>query len=172
VHVSLALQRLRERLPPMIEMALYRATQDVIDVAAGQGRASTVVIRLTLNAGQLDYTLLDNGQPAAGEGLRSARQRIEVTGGTLAMQPGRSSGTEVSIQYQFQPVVELTARELQIIRLVAQGMSNREMAAALRLSARTIKFHLDNIYSRLNVNTRTQAAIYALRHGLIPRTPD
>lgn len=172
VVVSLALQRLRERLPPMIEMALYRATQDAIDAAAGPGCASTIIIRLETSASQIDYVITDNGKASAGDILRGARQRIEVTGGTLTLHPVRSGGTEVLIQYRLQPHAELTERELDIIRQVAQGKSNREMAAQLRLSPRTVKFHLDNIYSKLNVNTRTQAAIYALRHGLIARNPD
>jgi len=53
-----------------------------------------------------------------------------------------------------------------VIRLLSQGLTNKEIAYQLDIKPRTIKFHLDNIYSKLNVSTRTEAAIYALQHGL------
>ena len=53
---------------------------------------------------------------------------------------------------------ELTAQELQIVHLVAQGLSNREVAAQLFLSSRTIDFHLRNVFRKLNISSRTQLA--------------
>jgi NarL family two-component system response regulator LiaR len=63
---------------------------------------------------------------------------------------------------------ELTARELEVLRLVAQGMSNRQVAQALTISAKTVKTHVSHILSKLHVEDRTQAAIYAYQHGLMP----
>ena len=53
---------------------------------------------------------------------------------------------------------ELTSQELQIVHLVAQGLSNREVAAQLFLSSRTIDFHLRNVFRKLNISSRTQLA--------------
>jgi NarL family two-component system response regulator LiaR len=61
---------------------------------------------------------------------------------------------------------ELTPRELEVLRLVAQGMSNREIAQALTISEKTVKTHVSNILGKLNLADRTQAAIYAHRHGI------
>jgi NarL family two-component system response regulator LiaR len=61
---------------------------------------------------------------------------------------------------------ELTARELEVLRLIAQGMSNRQVAQTLTISAKTVKTHVSNILSKLNLDDRTQAAIYAYKHGL------
>jgi NarL family two-component system response regulator LiaR len=61
---------------------------------------------------------------------------------------------------------ELTARELEVLRLVAQGMSNREIAQALTIRDKTVKTHVSNILSKLHLADRTQAAIYALKEGL------
>ena len=51
-----------------------------------------------------------------------------------------------------------------MLQLLAEGMSNKEIAQALVITPRTVNFHLDNIYSKLGVSSRTEAAIYALRH--------
>jgi DNA-binding NarL/FixJ family response regulator len=60
---------------------------------------------------------------------------------------------------------QLTAHELQVARVVAGGASNREAAAALFLSHKTIEFHLAHIYRKLGVRTRTELAGLAARHG-------
>jgi NarL family two-component system response regulator LiaR len=62
----------------------------------------------------------------------------------------------------------LTERELEVLRLVAGGFNNREIADKLVISDKTVKSHVSSILSKLHVEDRTQAAIYALRHGLAP----
>src|SRR5213078_232738 len=61
----------------------------------------------------------------------------------------------------------LTKREREILALVAEGMSNREIADKLVLSPETVKSHVAAILEKLNVSDRTQAAIYAVRNGLV-----
>jgi DNA-binding CsgD family transcriptional regulator len=61
----------------------------------------------------------------------------------------------------------LTARELQVLRLVAAGKSNREISAALVISEHTVARHLQNIFAKLNVSSRTAASAFAFAHGLI-----
>ena len=63
---------------------------------------------------------------------------------------------------------ELTPRELEVLRLIAQGMNNRAIAQALTISEKTVKTHVSNILSKLHLADRTQAAIYAHRHGVAP----
>lgn len=60
----------------------------------------------------------------------------------------------------------LTEREVQVLRLVAQGMPNKGIASILSISVRTVENHLANILRKLNVNFRMQAALYAIREGL------
>ena len=60
----------------------------------------------------------------------------------------------------------LTARETEVLRHLARGMSNREIARSLHVSEKTVKTHVSNILSKLGVADRTQAALYAVREGL------
>ena len=65
---------------------------------------------------------------------------------------------------------ELTSRELEVIRLVATGSTNREIATTLSISAHTVARHLQNIFVKLGVSSRTAATSYAYRNGLVVRT--
>ena len=62
---------------------------------------------------------------------------------------------------------DLTGRELEVIRLVARGRSNHEIAQALVISEKTVKTHISNILGKLHLDDRTQLAIYAINHGLV-----
>jgi DNA-binding NarL/FixJ family response regulator len=73
-------------------------------------------------------------------------------------------------QEPVEPSVEaqgLTARELEVLKLVAVGRSNADVARRLWVTEQTVKFHLSNVYKKLNVANRTEASRYAQRHGLI-----
>jgi NarL family two-component system response regulator LiaR len=65
-------------------------------------------------------------------------------------------------------LTDLSERELDVLRLVARGMSNREIAESLTISEGTVKSHVSNILSKLQLAHRTQAALYALKRGLVP----
>ncbi len=69
------------------------------------------------------------------------------------------------------PYEQLTNRELEVLRLAADGLTNREIAGRLVISEKTVKNHIANIFSKLNVNDRTQAILYALRRGLVTVSP-
>ena len=60
----------------------------------------------------------------------------------------------------------LTEREHEVLHLIAEGLNNREIAEKLFISEKTVKTHVSNILGKLGVADRTQAAIYALRHGI------
>ena len=65
-------------------------------------------------------------------------------------------------------VDELTGRELEVLGLIARGFNNREIAETMVISEKTVKTHVSSILGKLHLEDRTQAAIYAWRHGLAP----
>ena len=62
---------------------------------------------------------------------------------------------------------KLTERELEVIRALSQGKSNKEIARDLEISEKTVRNHASNIYKKLHIFDRTQAVIYAIREGLV-----
>jgi DNA-binding NarL/FixJ family response regulator len=66
----------------------------------------------------------------------------------------------------------LTKREVEILRLVAEGYSNSQLAKMLWVTEQTVKFHLSNIYRKLDVSNRTEASRWAQLHGLLPMVPE
>ncbi|MGD8998191.1 MAG: response regulator transcription factor, partial [Anaerolineae bacterium] len=62
---------------------------------------------------------------------------------------------------------QLTEREIEVLRLAAKGMSNREIAQRLVISDRTVQTHLTNIFNKMGVGSRTEAVVHALRKGWI-----
>jgi DNA-binding NarL/FixJ family response regulator len=89
----------------------------------------------------------------------------QVVEGTVHM-PGRG-GEPVPAAAAAQTPGGLTDRELSILRLVAEGLSNLEIANRLFVTEQTVKFHLSNIYRKLGVSNRTEATRFAYRNGLI-----
>ena len=65
---------------------------------------------------------------------------------------------------------DLTPRELEILRLVIAGLTNKAIANEIYISEKTVEFHLDNIYNKLSVRTRLMASVWALHHGIESET--
>jgi signal transduction histidine kinase/DNA-binding CsgD family transcriptional regulator len=175
LQVTLFLERLCERLPPQIELALYRVAQDALDRALRWAHASQIIIRLELQDGRALFSLSDNGT-ATPEGaqlgsnaLDAARRRIEHLGGTVEARTCPGSGLEIRVNLILGACGELTPREIEIVHLLVEGLRNKEIACRLSITPRTVNFHLNNIYSKLGVNSRTEAAVYGLHRGWIHR---
>lgn len=62
----------------------------------------------------------------------------------------------------------LSARETEILQLLIKGHLNKEIAATLNISEKTVEYHLDKLYRRLNVSTRTEATCWAMQNGITP----
>ncbi len=121
-----------------------------------------------IRAGALSY-LLKDVQPeelatavrkaAQGEAILHPRVAARLIQELHAAQPHRPSTPP--------PFADLTERELEVLRLIAQGLSNADIAARLVISERTVKSHVSNILSKLHLADRTQAAVYAWKQGLM-----
>jgi DNA-binding NarL/FixJ family response regulator len=166
LQISLAAERLRDRPPRAVELALFRVAQDALDRAVRHARAQHASIRLERRDERLILTLADDGDATAGiETLRAASRRIAQLGGAIETGAGPRGGLQIAIAIAVAPPPELTPRELEVLRLLAEGMSNKAIGGALGVSPRTVNFHLDNIFSKLGVASRTEAVVSALRQG-------
>ena len=85
----------------------------------------------------------------------------------LSQLAGRSGNTRDEGSEQGVVVESLTARERDVLQLLAEGMANRAIASALGISEHTVKFHLASIFGKLGASTRTEAVRRGLRRGLI-----
>src|SRR5438034_9445519 len=62
----------------------------------------------------------------------------------------------------------LTSREVEVLRLLARGLSNKEIAAKLVISPKTVGNHVEHIYAKIDASTRATASLFAMQHGLLP----
>jgi DNA-binding NarL/FixJ family response regulator len=65
-------------------------------------------------------------------------------------------------------IEEITAREVEVLRMLAEGLANKDIAARMRISDHTVKFHISSILEKLGASTRTEAVTIGIRRGLIP----
>jgi NarL family two-component system response regulator LiaR len=85
----------------------------------------------------------------------------------LMQQVAARAGQPTSEAAKATAIEELTERELDVLRFIAKGLNNREIAGQLVISEKTVKTHVSNILTKLHLADRTQAAIYALKAGLV-----
>jgi len=115
-----------------------------------------------LRAGAVAYLLKDVGPRELADTIQAAA-RGEVRLGaevTQRLVTGIAGGAER------QPEQDLTDRELEVLRCIARGRSNKEIGADLCISEKTVKSHVGNILDKLGLSDRTQAALYAVKRGL------
>ncbi len=126
-----------------------------------------VYIFPAIKAGALSYLLKDVGPEELAEAVRTAARGEAVlhprVAARLIQEMRGAHGPEIN------PFTELSEREQEVLRLIAAGMSNADIAAELVLSEKTVKGHVSNILSKLHLADRTQAAIFAWREGIVHR---
>ena len=121
-----------------------------------------------IKAGALGYLLKDT----APEQLLQAIREVHAGKSSLAPSVALKVINEINHPSELLPAEDpLTEREVEVLRLVAQGLTNQEIANALIIGTRTVGNHITNILSKLHLANRTQAALYALRAGLATLSP-
>ncbi len=171
-----AVTRVAEIKPDVVLMDLVMPKMDGIEairqIKARQPEVRILVLTTfagedkifpAIKAGALGYHLKDSGPEELVEAIR------QVYGGESSLHPiiARKVLQELMHPAQKPPTPNpLTPREVEVLRLVAQGLENPEIAEKLVISAATVRTHVSNIMSKLHLASRTQAALYALREGL------
>ncbi len=172
-----AVQRVQELKPDVILMDLQMPTMDGAEaiqrIRAVDPNARVVV----LTAYDTDERILSAVQAGAQGYLLKGAPRDELfqalrvvhSGGSL-IQPVVASRLLQRVSSMMQPErpgEQLTARELEVLQLMARGYRNKEIANELFITERTVKFHVGVILSKLDVSTRTEAVTKALQKGLV-----
>ena len=117
-----------------------------------------------IKAGALGYLLKDSGP----QELVQAIQQVHRGNSSLHPAIARKLLQEISEPSSSGPDVgSLTEREVTVLKLVAQGFSNRDIANELTVSEATVRTHVSHILAKLDLSSRTQAALYALRRGIV-----
>jgi DNA-binding NarL/FixJ family response regulator len=150
---------LRRRVPACRVIMLTTFDDEEYVVAALETGASGYLLK-NLPAGELA-----NAVRLAHAGV--AQFDASVTGHLAAALAAARTGSGQDRPSETRANAELTAREIDILRLVAAGSTNREIAARLYVSEGTVKNHMSRILTRLGLRDRTQAALYAKDHGLL-----
>jgi len=145
-----AIIEIRRDLPETEIVALTSVLEDSI---------VTDVVR----AGAIGYLLKD----ASGEELVKAIK--SAAAGQVHLSPQAAARLVRDVRAPDHPQT-LTSRETDVLKLLAQGQSNKEIAQALAIGEKTVHSHVSNILAKLNVPSRTQAALYAIRTGLVSLT--
>jgi DNA-binding NarL/FixJ family response regulator len=158
----------RTRPPLALELALYRVAQAVLDHAADH-HAHSVMLTMRPDADGLILSLQVQGRAPALDrpAIADALARLTRLGGEID-QTATPDRVTLTLRISPAPPVDLTPRERDVLRLLADGLSDRAIAEALIISPRTVNFHLGNVYTKLGVTSRTEAVRYALRHGIGP----
>jgi DNA-binding NarL/FixJ family response regulator len=157
-------------LPEMSGIEAIRrlaVTSPSVRVLVISGSADDTDVMEALLAGARGYILKASPMHDIVAGIRTAATGGSVLSPTVASQlldhvrrnaPALSLGAE--------PVGQLTPRELEVLRLMAEGLENSEIAARLVISTRTARNHVASILEKLQMQNRIQAAVYAVKHGL------
>jgi DNA-binding NarL/FixJ family response regulator len=140
-----------------------RARYDDVEVVALTSFTEEDRVHAALEAGASGYLLKDADANEVAAAVRAAHR------GELQLDPAvaRSLVTTMGQARREDPTAELTSRELDVLRLVGAGKANKEIAAELVISERTARTHVSNILGKLGLSSRTQAALWAVREGLV-----
>ena len=167
--------RLAQRLKPdVVLMDLVMPVMDGVEATSEIRRElpDTEVVALTsvledasvagaMKAGAIGYLLKNTG----GEELRRAIKAAAA--GQVQLAPEAAARLMREVQTPETPEA-LTEREMDVLRLLARGQANKQIARSLYIGEKTVKTHVRNILIKLKVRSRTQAALYAARTGLVP----
>jgi DNA-binding NarL/FixJ family response regulator len=140
-----------------------RALYDDIEVVALTSYAEEERVHAALRAGASAYVLKDSDADDVAAAVRAAHR------GELQIDPvvARTLMSSLREARDHDPISVLTSRELVVLRLVAAGKPNKQIAAELAISERTARTHVSRILRKLHLSSRTQAALWAVREGLV-----
>ena len=164
LNLVLELEHLPTRPPASAEVQIYRLAQEVIEAAAALPALQAVLRLHHVEDGIRIEFEWQSSSLLPEKTMISLRRKIVILNGLLQLS-GATGRPGLKILIPLRAPVEFTTRELEVLQGLVDGLTNKEIATRLSVSPRTVNFHLDNIYAKLGVNTRTEAAVIAQRYG-------
>jgi two-component system, NarL family, response regulator LiaR len=159
--------------PDIVIMDLMLPDMTGLD-ATGQIHERTPEIRVLVLTSNNESDALVPALKAGATGyVLKSETRLELVNAVRAIAQGKSlvpvefTGSLVSAIVQKTPLDALTARELDVLRAVGRGLNNADIAQRLEIGEGTVKTHVSSLFSKLHLADRTQAALYAVKHGLV-----
>jgi DNA-binding NarL/FixJ family response regulator len=141
---------------------LIRAQYDDVEVVALTSFGEDERVHAALEAGASGYLLKDSDADEVAAAVRAARR------GELQLDPVVARRLTSSLRTgQRGHKEQLSNREIEVLRLVGAGKTNKEIAAELSITERTARTHVSNILGKLDLSSRTQAALWAVREGVV-----
>ena len=119
-------------------------------------------IKAALEAGASGYLLKNADAAAVTDAIRAA------VAGEMHIDPAAAKSLTAALRTATSAVDELTPRERDVVVLIADGATNQQIASRLGVTERTARTHVSHILTKLGLASRTQAAMWAVRHGLVP----
>ncbi|GAA3203679.1 response regulator transcription factor [Actinocorallia longicatena] len=150
------------RMDGISATAEIKKTFTDVEVVALTSFSEAERVHLALEVGAAGYLLKDADADEVGVAVRAAHR------GEIHLDAAVVSKLTRSLRQPAETAAVLTPREREILALVAQGQSNRDIARALTISERTTRTHVSNVLGKLGLVSRTQAALWAIREGLAP----
>jgi DNA-binding NarL/FixJ family response regulator len=141
--------------------AVIRRELPMVEVIALSGYLEAQMIADALHAGAVGYLLKDTDADELQRAVRAA------AAGQVQLSPAVAARLVRDIQVPTN-LPQLTRREEQVLVLLARGRANGQIAHELHIAPQTVKTHVSNILAKLGAQSRTQAALYAMRTGLVP----
>jgi LuxR family maltose regulon positive regulatory protein len=153
----------------VIEIQILKALAFQVQGDIGQALTALEQALSVAEPGGYVRIFVDEGEPMAQLLYQAAARGIapEYAGKLLSAFPAAEPATKPR-QPQVEMIEPLSEREIEVLQLIAEGLSNREIAQKLFLSVNTVKVHTYNIYGKLSVHSRTQAVAQARALGILP----
>ena len=184
------------RIDQRNKLAVIRIVQEAFSNVRLHSRASMAKVWLSYTRSHLMLLITDDGagfDPSTthsallpisrGIGLANMRESARLAGGSVQVRSAPDSGTQVEVRIPFDHDAEqgsvligrspdpepptLTNRELEVLHILANGGRNKDIAAEMFVSLRTVKFHIENLYKKLDVRTRAELIRVAIRRGFL-----
>jgi PAS domain S-box-containing protein len=183
IQVEFSADDLPDDIPGTIALSLFRIMQLALDGVVRHAQAKKVTVALSYEDNMLALSVKDDGigfdatgAQAKRYGLATMSERARLINGDFLVESEPGKGTCIAVKVPLkhaeatveQKVPKLSQRQIDVLRLLAEGRSAKEIAAALEISSKTVEFHKYRMMQNLSLKTAADLIRFAVKHNLVP----